>query len=93
MAAPMKSGGMSSLKVIILVILSGVTTGVGAFLGGVIGSGSEKIIAICLAFAAGAMLYVVTGELIPEANSLHKGRMSVMGNILGFLIGIVAVRI
>lgn len=33
MAVPMKSGGMSSLKVIIFVILSGVTTGIGAFFG------------------------------------------------------------
>ena len=93
MAVPMKNGGMKSIKVILLVILSGVTTGIGAFLGSSIGSISEEIIAICLAFAAGAMLYIVTGELTPEANNLYKGRMSALGNIIGFLIGIVAVRI
>ena len=74
---------MNSFKVIFLVILSGITTGVGAFIGSAIGSVSEEIIAICLSFAAGAMLYIVTGELIPEANKLYKGRMS----------GIIAVRI
>ena len=84
---------MNSFKVIFLVILSGITTGVGAFIGSAIGSVSEEIIAICLSFAAGAMLYIVTGELIPEANKLYKGRMSVIGNILVFLIGIIAVRI
>ena len=93
MAVPMKSGGMSTVKVILLVILSGVTTGIGAFFGSAIGSISEDVIAICLAFAAGAMLYIVTGELTPEANNLYKGRMSALGNIIGFLIGIVAVRI
>lgn len=93
MAVPMKNGGMSTVKVILLVILSGVTTGIGAFFGSAIGSISEDVIAICLAFAAGAMLYIVTGELTPEANNLYKGRMSALGNIIGFLIGIIAVRI
>lgn len=32
------------------------------------------------------MLYVVTGELTPEANNLYKGRISALGNVLGFLI-------
>jgi len=93
MAVPMKNGGMKSVKVIVLVILSGITTGVGAFFGSLVGSISQSIISICLAFAAGAMLYVVTGELVPEANNLYKGRMSALGNIIGFLIGIIAVRI
>ena len=57
------------------------------------GTISETVISMCLAFAAGAMLYIVTGELTPEANNLYKGRMSGIGNILGFLIGIIAVRI
>ena len=62
-------------------------------MGGAIGSISEEVISVCLAFAAGAMLYVVSGELIPEANKLYKGRMTAFGNIIGFLIGIVAVSI
>ena len=93
MAVPMKNGGISSARVIIYVILSGVTTGIGAFFGSVIGRVSLTIISLCLAFAAGAMLYIVTGELTPEANGLYKGRMSAIANILGFLIGIIAVRI
>lgn len=93
MAVPMKNGGMKSAKVIALVILSGITTGIGAFFGSVVGKVSENIIALCLAFAAGAMLYIVTGELTPEANNLYKGRMSALGNIIGFIIGIIAVQI
>lgn len=31
------------------------------------------------------MLYVVTGELLPEANKLYKGRMSALGNVLRIL--------
>ena len=52
MAIPMKNGGMKIGKVIFYVILSGITTGVGAFFGTIIGSISEQVIAICLSFAA-----------------------------------------
>ncbi len=90
MAVPMKNGGMKIYKVIIYVILSGITTGIGAFFGVLVGSISEQIIAICLSFAAGAMLYIVSGELIPESNKLYSGKISSMGNILGFILGIFA---
>lgn len=60
MAVPMKSGGMSKPRVLYYVILSGITTGIGAFLGAIIGNISETIIAISLSFAAGAMLYIVS---------------------------------
>lgn len=91
MAVPMKNGGMNPKKVIYLVILSGLTTGIGAFFGAIIGSISEQVIAMCLSFAAGAMLYIVSGELIPESNKLYKGRMTSIGNMLGFLIGMFTV--
>lgn len=90
MAVPMKNGGMRKSKVIFYVILSGITTGVGAFFGAIVGSISQEVISICLSFAAGAMLYIVSGELIPESNKLYKGRMSAIGNMIGFIIGIFA---
>ncbi len=88
MAIPMKHGGMQAGKIILYVILSGVTTGIGAFFGAIVGSISQEVIAICLSFAAGAMLYIVSGELVPESNSLYHGRMTAVGNMLGFIIGI-----
>ena len=60
MALPMKNGGMKVTEVIFYVILSGVTTGIGAFFGAIIGSIAEQIISICLSFTAGAMLYIVS---------------------------------
>lgn len=93
MAVPMKNGGMKISKVILYVILSGITTGLGAFFGALVGAISQEVIAICLSFAAGAMLYIVSGELIPESNKLYKGRMSSMGNVLGFILGILATTI
>ena len=93
MAVPMKNGGIKKGKVIFYVVLSGITTGIGAFFGAIIGEISQSVIAMCLAFAAGAMIYIVSGELTPEANSLYKGRMSAIGSILGLLIGILAMSI
>lgn len=93
MAVPMKNGGIKKSKVIFYVVLSGITTGIGAFFGSIIGEISQSVIAMCLAFAAGAMIYIVSGELTPEANSLYKGRMSAIGSILGLLIGILAMSI
>ena len=93
MSIPMKNGGMNPLKVIFYVILSGVTTGIGAFFGAIVGSISEQVISICLSFAAGAMLYIVSGELTPESNSLYHGRMTAVGNMLGFIIGIFATKL
>ena len=60
MAVPMKNGGMPAAKVIFYVILSGITTGIGAFFGAIVGGISKEIIALCLSFAAGAMLYIVS---------------------------------
>ena len=93
MAVPMKNGRMKKSKVIFYVVLSGVTTGIGAFFGAIIGNISQEIIAICLSFAAGAMLYIVSGELVPESNKLYHGRMTAIGNIIGFLLGILATMI
>ena len=89
MALPMKQGGIKTSKVIFYVVLSGITTGVGAFFGTIVGNMSTSVIAICLAFAAGAMLYIISGELIPEYNKLYNGKISSIGNMLGVVLGII----
>ena len=89
MAVPMKNGGMKSGKVVYYVVLSGITTGIGAFFGAIIGGISQSVISMCLSFAAGAMLYIVSGELIPESNKLYSGRMNAIGNIIGITLGII----
>lgn len=87
---PLKSSGTSKLKAIVITTLSGLTTGLGAFFGAIIGNISQTLIGISLCFAAGAMLYIVSCELIPESKRLYKGRFASLGNILGIVIGILA---
>lgn len=89
-ALPLKKGGSSNLKAIIVTTISGITTGLGAFFGAIIGNISQELIGISLAFAAGAMLYIVSCELIPESKNMYKGRFASLGNILGILVGIIA---
>lgn len=89
----MKNGGMKVSKIIFYVIMSGVTTGIGAFFGALVGTIGAQVIAMCLAFAGGAMLYIVSGELIPESNNLYKGKLPVLGNVIGFIIGMFATRL
>ncbi len=89
-ALPMRKGGMKKEKAIFLTAMSGLTTGIGAFFGAIIGSISSFWISISLAFAAGTMLYIVSCELIPESNKLYKGKFASFGNIVGIIIGILA---
>lgn len=89
-AVPLREGGSDKFKVMILTSLSGITTGLGAFLGAIVGNISKNLIACSLALAAGAMLYIVCCELIPESKSIYKGRFTSIGNILGIIIGIIA---
>lgn len=63
MAVPMKNGGMEKSKVIFFVVMSGITTGIGALAGTIIGGISKEVIAICLSFAAGAMLYIISRRI------------------------------
>ena len=59
----MRNGGMNKGKVTFSVDMPGTTTGIGAFVGAIIGGISEKVIAICLSFAAGAMLYIISRRI------------------------------
>lgn len=87
---PLKTAGTSASKAVIITILSGLTTGLGAFAGSILGSISLDLIGISLAFAAGAMLYIISCELIPESKNMYKGRFASVGNMIGLIMGILA---
>lgn len=87
-ALPLKNSGISKFKAILITIFSGITTGIGAFFGVIIGNISEILIGFSLSFAAGAMLYIVTCELIPESKKRYSGRFASIGNMLGLVLGL-----
>lgn len=93
MAVPMKAGGFSSNKAFLFTMLSGVPMGLGALCGAIIGRISESFIGACLGFAAGAMLYVVYGELMVESKKLYSGRLPSLSNVFGIVCGIIVTTI
>lgn len=87
LSLPFRFAGRKMGFIMFLCILSGLPSGFGAFLGVLAGGVSPMLIAACLAFAGGAMTYVVCGEIIPQSKSLFRGRLPVFSSILGFIIG------
>ena len=89
MALPLREGGVSRWKAVGITVLSGIPTGLGAYIGAYLGYISENIIGVFLAVAAGTMLFISIGDLIPESKTIYKGRLPSFGNILGLLCGFV----
>lgn len=93
MAAPMLGGGMKPRRVMALALLAGLPTGLGAVIGAALGGVSESVVGFCLALAAGTMLYISLGDLIPEAGGVHSGRLPAVGAVLGVLLGFAVSRL
>lgn len=87
-SVPLIAGGMSRLKGILVTALTGAPTIIGAMLGYVLGVSSPTTMALSLSFASGAMLYVVFGELLPEAILMWRSKMPAFGMLIGMLLGI-----
>ncbi len=85
-AGPLKAGGLSNLRVCLFTLGAGLMTVVGTALGLLVFRISEAFIAGSLAFAAGAMMYIVNDELIPQSNSMHSHSANA-GLIAGLVIG------
>ncbi len=83
---PLKKEGLSNTRSFVLGALSGIVEPIAGVIGVIIAGGIAGIMPWFLAFAAGAMIYVVVEELIPEAHlgeHSHAGTLSVM---VGFLV-------
>ncbi len=93
MIAPLIEAGISKSKALFLVSLSGSTTLLGGFVGVLIGTISEEIIAFTLAFAAGCMLYVTIYEMLPQIKFAGNKKVSLLFLISGFLFGFMIIQI
>lgn len=90
-SVPLISGGMSKTKAVLLTALSGFPTVIGAILGFAIGGLGANALVISLGFASGAMLYVIFGELLPEAILMWKSKLPALAAILGVIVGFILV--
>ena len=69
----LRAEGSSAKKSFFYGMLSGVTAPMGAVPGALAAGVTAGILPVALAFAAGAMIYVVFEEVIPEANASGNG--------------------
>lgn len=90
-SVPLISGGMGKCKAVLLTALSGLPTVLGALLGFAIGGINEIMLVLSLGFASGAMLYVVFGELLPEAILMWKSKLPALSIFAGVLAGFLLV--
>lgn len=87
-AVPLIAGGMGRVRAVCVTALSGLPTVIGALLGYWLGSMGPLWHTLSLAFASGAMLYVVFGELLPESILMWRSKMPSFAAIIGILAGI-----
>lgn len=83
---PLKSGGTSKRRAFAYGVASGIVEPVGALLTIVLSSFIVPVLPYTLAFAAGAMLYVVVEELIPEMSEGEHSNIGTVFFALGFAL-------
>ena len=85
-SVPLRSEGISRKKAFFYGQASGMVEPISAVIGAILVTFIKPILPFVLGFAAGAMIYVVVEELIPEANSKKESHLGTLGIIAGFLI-------
>lgn len=85
-SAPLRREGMSRSKSWFYGQLSAIVEPIGALIGAAAVITMRQILPYALAFAAGAMIYVVIEELIPEAQQGQNTDISTGGAMLGFTV-------
>lgn len=83
---PLKESGLTKGKAFLYGVISGIVEPLAALISLLIASQITLILPYALSFAAGAMIYVVADELIPEANQGGKSSLATLGLAIGFIL-------
>ena len=83
--APLLLAGVSKLRTFVISLGIALLEIVGVLIGYFMGGVSESFLPVMLAMAGGAMLYVVSDEMIPETHSHGHQKLATYSLILGFL--------
>ncbi|MCK9537453.1 MAG: ZIP family metal transporter [Bacilli bacterium] len=90
---PLIAGGMRKQRAILLTAASGIPTVFGALLGYMLGGISRFTLGISLGIACGAMIYIVFGEILPQAILMNRTQASAFSVIFGLLLGYLLVSV
>lgn len=83
---PLQAAGFSTWRSFFYGQLSGMVEPVFGLLGAGAVTLAQPVLPYALAFAAGAMIYVVVDDIIPEANTCGNGKYATWGAISGFIV-------
>lgn len=83
---PLKSEGVSKTKAFLYGTLSGIVEPIAALITILLTNAVLPILPYLLSFAAGAMIYVVVEELIPDAHAGEHSNIGTIGVAIGFVI-------
>jgi len=83
---PLRREGISRLRSFWYGQLSGVVEPIAAIIGAVAVIMAQSILPYTLAFAAGAMFFIIVEEIIPESQSAGNTDLATMGTIVGFVV-------
>ena len=90
-SVPLIAGGMNRLKAVLITAASGIPTIIGALLGYMLGELGALGLTLSLGFASGAMLYVVFGEILPQAILMYHSKLPAFAAITGILVGLLII--
>jgi len=85
-SAPLRREGMSRSKSFFYGQASGLVEPIAGVLGALAVIVMQPILPYALAFAAGAMIFVVVEELIPESQASDNGDLATIGLLVGFTV-------
>lgn len=85
-ALPLVALGYNKWRAVGIATLTGLVEPVGGLLGITMVSAFSSILPFAMGFAAGAMLFVISEEIIPETHSKGRSRYATFALMVGFII-------
>ena len=83
---PLKMEGVSKLKAFLYGVLSGAVEPIAAIITVLLINVVVPVLPYLLSFAAGAMIFVVMEELVPEMHDGNKSNLGMLGLTMGFIL-------
>lgn len=88
--SPMLSAGVGKGRAFLLALITGLIEVAGTFIGYFAVTAASAFLPLALAFAGGAMLYVISDEMIPETHAHGSERGATYALIIGFCVMLAA---
>src|SRR5262249_25868158 len=91
MGAPLRHAGWSRARVLGAVTPTGLATPIAALAGYALGASLAGALPFFLALAAGALIYLISNEIIPETHSHGNEGLATLGLVCGFVITVTVI--